>query len=347
MSDTAAHVEKVAVETVEAGERIDRLLAARLEGLSRSRLKALILDGQVELASAAGARTIRDPGHRVNAGDLIAVTVPPPEPAAPAAEPIALAVLYEDEAIIVIDKPAGLVVHPAAGHQRGTLVNALIAHCGDSLSGIGGVKRPGIVHRLDKDTSGVMVVAKHDRAHKALAAQFADHGRTGPLERSYFAFAWGVPDRPRGTVDAPLDRHPHSRDKMAVRPNGRFAITHWQVAEHYAGASGKPVASLIECTLETGRTHQIRVHLAHIGHPLLGDETYGAGFRTKSALLAPETATALAGLERQALHAHMLGIQHPLTHDYLEFRSELPADLARLRHALAAGGSIDHFPASH
>jgi 23S rRNA pseudouridine1911/1915/1917 synthase len=347
MIDTATHVEKVAVEPAEAGERIDRLLAARLEALSRSRLKALILDGRVELASAAGARTIRDPGHRVNAGDAIAVSLPPPKPATPAGEPIALSVLYEDAAIIVIDKPAGLVVHPAAGHPGGTLVNALIAHCGDSLSGIGGVMRPGIVHRLDKDTSGVMVVAKNDRAHKALAAQFADHGRTGPLARSYLAFVWGVPDRPRGTIDAPIERHPHARDKMAVRKNGRFAITHWELVECYRGASGRPVASLIACALETGRTHQIRVHLAHIGHPLLGDTVYGPGFRTKTALLGTEAAGAVSHLERQALHAHMLGIQHPHTREYLEFRSELPADLGRLRHALAAGGIIDQFAASH
>jgi 23S rRNA pseudouridine1911/1915/1917 synthase len=337
MSGTASQVETVAVAPVEAGERIDRLLAARLAGLSRSRLKVLILDGHVAIASAAGGRTIRDPGYRVNAGETIAVTVPPPEPAAPAAEPIALSILYEDEAIVVIDKPAGLVVHPAPGHAGGTLVNALIAHCGESLSGIGGVRRPGIVHRLDKDTSGVMVVAKTDRAHKVLAAQFADHGRAGPLRRSYLAFVWDVPDRPKGTIEAPIDRHPHARDKMAVRPSGRFAVTHWEVVERYAGAAGKPVASLLACHLETGRTHQIRVHLAHIGHPLLGDATYGAGFRTKAALLAPEAAAALAALERQALHAHMLGIQHPLTGLYLEFRSELPPDLARLRHALAAG----------
>ncbi len=189
-------------------------------------------------------------------------------------------------------------MHPAAGHPTGTLVNALIAHCGASLSGIGGVKRPGIVHRLDKDTSGVMVVAKTDRAHKSLSAQFADHGRTGDLERGYLAFAWGVPDRPRGTIDAPIDRHPHSRDKMAVRGGGREAITHWEVLESYAGIDGKPVASLIECRLETGRTHQIRVHLAHIGHPMLGDATYGTGFRTKAARLPiPAAATPWRPLE--------------------------------------------------
>ncbi len=334
MSDTAPHVESITVDAAGAGERLDRFLAVRLETLSRSRLKTLILDGQV----AVGGRTIRDPSQRVNAGETVAVSVPPPEPAAPQAEAIPLMIVHEDDDIIIIDKPGGLVVHPAAGHQTGTLVNALIAHCGDSLSGIGGVKRPGIVHRLDKDTSGLLVVAKNDRAHKGLSAQFADHGRTGPLERGYYAFAWGIPDKSRGTVDAPLDRHPHARDRMAVRKGGREAITHWQIAERYIAANGKPVASLIECRLETGRTHQIRVHLAHIGHPLLGDATYGPGFRTKSALLGPEAAAGLGALGRQALHAYMIGIEHPTSRQYLEFRSELPPDLARLRCAMAGGG---------
>ncbi len=196
--------------------------------------------------------------------------------------------MYEDDELIVIDKPAGLVVHPAAGNWTGTLVNALIAHCGDSLSGIGGVKRPGIVHRLDKDTTGLMVVAKTDRAHRALSRQFADHGRTGPLRRGYLAFVWGAPDRPRGTIDKPIDRHPHARDKMAVRAGGREAITHWEVLERYPGTDGAPVASLLACRLETGRTHQIRVHLAPIGHPLLGDDVYGPGFKTKASQLGPE-----------------------------------------------------------
>jgi 23S rRNA pseudouridine1911/1915/1917 synthase len=301
--------------------------------LSRTRLKALILDGAV----AIGARTIRDPGHRVNAGDRIAVEVPPPEPAEPSAEPIPLDIVYEDDAIIVIDKPAGLVVHPAAGHAAGTLVNALIAHCGDSLSGIGGVKRPGIVHRLDKDTTGLMVVAKTDLAHQALAAQFADHGRTGPLQRGYLAFVWGVPERPKGRIEAAIGRHPRSRDRMAVRADGRPAVTHWQVLERYAGSDGRPVASLLACRLETGRTHQIRVHLAHIGHPLLGDPVYGPGFRTRASRLAPDAQAALAALGRQALHAYLLTIEHPISGKRLEFRSELPADLVHLHTSLAAG----------
>ena len=335
----AGHIETVAVAAAQSGERLDRVLAAHFAGespddavaLSRTRLKALILAGEV----AIGGRTIRDPGHCVNAGDVIIVNLPPAEDAVPQPEAIPLAVVYEDADVIVVDKPAGLVVHPAAGNPHGTLVNALIAHCGASLSGIGGVKRPGIVHRLDKDTSGLMVVAKTDRAHRALAAQFADHGRSGPLARGYLAFAWGVPDRPKGTIDAPIDRHPHARDRQAVRASGRDAVTHWQILERYQGPDGRPVASLLACRLETGRTHQIRVHLAHIGHPLLGDDVYGPGFKTKTALLAPGARQALADLGRQALHAYLLGFEHPSSRRFLEFRSELPVALARLRHELA------------
>lgn len=333
---TEERIEAVQVETLQvgaeqSGDRLDRVLASGLPALSRTRLKALILDGAV----TAGGRTILDPGYRVKPGEPLAVNVPPPEPAEPEGENIPLSILYEDDELIVIDKPAGLVVHPAAGHQTGTLVNALIAHCGASLSGIGGVMRPGIVHRLDKDTSGVMVVAKTDRAHKSLSEQFADHGRTGPLERAYMAFAWGVPERQRGTIEAPIDRHPHSRDKMAVRGNGREAITHWELKEKYAGTDGRPVASLIECHLETGRTHQIRVHLAHIGHPILGDATYATGFKTKVVRLQPLAKEALEGLGRQALHAYLLAFEHPVTGEILEFTSELPVNLARLRDALS------------
>jgi 23S rRNA pseudouridine1911/1915/1917 synthase len=326
--------EEIVIAEADAGERLDRVLAARVAELSRSRLKALILAGKV----AIGGRTIRDPDHRVNAGEAVTVAIPPPAPAAPAGERIPLEVVFEDDAMIVIDKPKGLVVHPAAGNRSGTLVNALIAHCGTSLSGIGGVARPGIVHRLDKDTTGLLVVAKTDRAHCALSAQFADHGRTGPLERGYLAFVWGVPDRPKGTVAAPIGRHPHVRDKMAVRPDGRAAVTHWEVLERYAGADGAPVASLLACRLTTGRTHQIRVHLASIGHPLMGDETYGSGFRTKTALLAPHARQALVELGRQALHAYLLRVEHPSGGKYVEFRSELPPDLNRLRHSLTATG---------
>jgi len=331
----------VTVADDETGERLDRVLARHVAELSRSRLKVLIENGAVAL----GAHTIRDPARRVNSGDTLSVNVPPPEPAKPAAEPIPLRVVYEDNDIIVIDKPRNLVVHPAAGHATGTLVNALIAHCGDSLSGIGGERRPGIVHRLDKDTTGLMVVAKNDRAHRLLAAQFADHGKSGePFERSYLAFVWGAPDRPQGTIDKPIDRNPNARDRMAVREGGREAITYWQVLERYQGQAeagrGKkaplPVAAMVACRLETGRTHQIRVHLAAIGHPLLGDETYGSGFRTKAGLLPEKAKEALAALGRQALHSHMLSVKHPATGEFLTFRSELPPDLSRLRNALAS-----------
>jgi 23S rRNA pseudouridine1911/1915/1917 synthase len=323
------HKEEIAIASADAGERLDRVLAAHT-ALSRSRLKALILDGEVTI----GRRTIRDPDYRVNAGDTITVKVPPAAPAEPAPENIPLDVVFEDAEVIVINKPAGLVVHPAAGHWTGTLVNALIAHCGESLSGIGGIKRPGIVHRLDKDTTGLMVVAKTDRAHQALAAQFADHGRSGPLKRGYLALVWGAPQRPKGTINAPLARHPKSRDRMAVRTGGRAATTHWQVLERYRGTDGEPVASLLECRLETGRTHQIRVHLAHAGHPVLGDETYGRGFKSKMTLLAPATRAALVALGRQALHAYLLGFEHPISGANLEFRAELPSDFAQLRQQL-------------
>jgi 23S rRNA pseudouridine1911/1915/1917 synthase len=334
MADETIETVKIAAE--EQGQRLDRVLAARIPALSRSRLKALILDGQVTIQAAIEARTIRDPAAHVNSGDTVTVTLPAPEQTKPAGEPIPLTIVYEDDALIVIDKPKGLVVHPAAGHAKGTLVNALIAHCGDSLSGIGGVKRPGIVHRLDKDTTGLMVVAKIDAAHRALSAQFANKADSG-IERGYLALVWGAPAKPKGTIDAPLDRHPRSRDKRAVREGGREAVTHWQVLERFAGTDGKPVASLLACTLETGRTHQIRVHLAHIGHPILGDASYGTGFKTKASLLSPAARAALEGLGRQALHAYLLAIEHPQSGKSLRFQSELPGDMRRLRDALAAG----------
>jgi 23S rRNA pseudouridine1911/1915/1917 synthase len=327
-----AAMEKVTVSPERAGGRLDRLLAAELKDLSRSRLKALILAGQVTVEG----RTVRDPAAAVNSGAVITVTLPEPEPARPSAEHIPLAIVYEDDALIVIDKPAGLVVHPAAGHASGTLVNALIAHCGDSLSGIGGVKRPGIVHRLDKDTSGLMVVAKTDRAHRRLSAQFAEK-REGPLERGYLAFVWGVPDRPHGVIDAPLDRHPHAREKRAVREGGRTAVTHWRLRERYVGTDGKLAAALLACELETGRTHQVRVHLAHVGHPIMGDETYATGFKTKAARLFPAAREALVALGRQALHAEHLAFEHPDTRERLSFNSPLPPELARLLQALSGG----------
>jgi len=335
MTEGAGRFETFVVAAGEQGHRLDRVLAARVGELSRSHLKSLILAGNVTIAGG----TVLAPDHRVDAGATITLHVPPPVSARPEAEDIPLTVIYEDDELLVIDKPAGLVVHPAPGNWTGTLVNALIAHLGDSLSGIGGVSRPGIVHRLDKDTSGLLVVAKTDFAHRSLSEQFADHGRTGSLRRIYLGFAWGAPERPRGTIDAPIARHPHAWDKMAVRQGGREAITHWEVIERY-GPPRKPVASLLELQLETGRTHQIRVHLAHLGHPLLGDGLYGAGFRTKAALLDVGARAALGALDRQALHAHLVGVEHPATRRFLEFRSELPIELARLRQSLALQSTI-------
>jgi len=329
-----ADIETVRIAPEDEGQRLDRVLAARIPALSRSRLKTLILDGQVTIE----ARTIRDPATHVNSGDTVTVTLPAPEQPRPAGEPIPLNIVYEDDALIVIDKPKGMVVHPAAGHAKGTLVNALIAHCGETLSGIGGVKRPGIVHRLDKDTTGLMVVAKTDHAHRALSAQFANKAKSG-IERGYLALVWGAPGRPKGTIDAPLDRHPHSRDKRTVREGGRHAVTHWEVLDRYIGADRKPVASLLACTLDTGRTHQIRVHLAHIGHPIMGDTAYGTGFKTKASLLSPDARAALEALDRQALHAYLLRFEHPASDDVMKFRSALPADLRRLHEALGARSS--------
>lgn len=318
-----------------AGERLDRFLAGRVEtqaaALSRTRLKNLIEAGAVTLDGAQ----IGDAGAKLRAGQRIELLVPPPVDPQPRGEDIPLDIVYEDEHLIVLDKPAGLVVHPAPGHDSGTLVNALIAHCGDALSGIGGVRRPGIVHRLDKDTSGLLVVAKNDRAHHHLAALFADHGRTQAFTRDYLAFVWGVPRDPRGTIEASLARHKTDREKMTVSPQGREAVTHWELCETFAGRNGTPVASLIRCSLETGRTHQIRVHLAHLGHPLLGDSLYGSGFKTKATLLSLDAQEKLAGLNRQALHAAALGFAHPVTGADVLFESALPEELRRLHESLA------------
>ena len=315
------------------GMRLDRWLVTLMPSFSRSRLQALIVAGDVTLEG----KVMDDAGHRLKAGQDVTVTVPAPVAAEPVAQDIPLAIVHEDADLIVIDKPAGLVVHPAAGHEDGTLVNALIAHCGASLSGIGGVCRPGIVHRLDKDTSGLLVVAKNDRAHASLSAQFADHGRTGPLERAYMAIVWGAPRKPTGTVNAPIERSNRNREKMAVvqEGRGREAITHFEVLKTWPKGAAEPVASLLRCQLETGRTHQIRVHLAHIGHPLLGDRIYGAHFASKSAKLPDLARQALEYLARQALHAALLGFAHPTTGKHLIFHSEPPPDFAKLQEALA------------
>ncbi|MCW2274176.1 23S rRNA pseudouridine1911/1915/1917 synthase [Rhodoblastus acidophilus] len=328
---------EIEVDEADAGQRLDQFLSAQgpvqAENVSRTRVQALIEAGHVTIDGArAGQAKLK-----IRAAQKIAIEIPDAAPAEPMGEDIPINVVFEDDHIVVIDKPAGLVVHPGAGNETGTLVNALIAHCGDSLSGIGGVKRPGIVHRLDKDTSGLLVIAKTDGAHQKLSRLFADHGRRLHLTREYLALVWGAPDRQAGAVDAPIGRHAIQREKMAVVPlaRGREAITHWRVLENFGrDREGRPIASLIACELETGRTHQIRVHMAHIGHPLLGDQTYGAGFKTKASHLGDEARTALAALNRQALHARALGFNHPITGEELLFESDAPQDFAELVRAL-------------
>ena len=273
---------------------------------------------------------VRDPSAKLPDGAAVTFAAPEAEESPLIGEDIALDVVFEDEHLIVIDKPAGLVVHPAPGHSDGTLVNALIRHCGASLSGIGGVKRPGIVHRLDKDTSGLLVVAKTDAAHRGLADLFADHGRTGSLERAYLAIVWGAFAVTAGKVEAAIARHPRHREKMAIMPKdrGRHAVTHWRVEQGFGEAS------LITCELETGRTHQIRVHMSSIGHPLLGDSVYGSGFKTKEALIPAAVQVALRALGRQALHAAVLGFEHPITGELLRFESAPPEDFSNLLKSL-------------
>ena len=331
------HIE---VDEAGIGQRLDQFLSARpeivAENLSRTRLQSLIEAGNVRLDGASGPQA----KTKLRVGQKIELDVPDAAPAQPLGEVIPLNIVFEDDSLVILDKPAGLVVHPGAGHETGTLVNALIAHCGDSLSGIGGVKRPGIVHRLDKDTSGLLVVAKTDKAHHGLSRLFADHGRKLSLTREYLALIWGEPDRQAGVIDAPLGRHNIQREKMAVvsEERGREAITHWRLLEKFgADRDKKAVASLIACQLETGRTHQIRVHMAHIGHPLLGDRVYGGGFKTKAQQLPEAAQLALKALNRQALHARALGFTHPVTREDLMFESELPEDFSRLVEALRGG----------
>ena len=321
----------------EGAQRLDKYLAS-VAGLSRTRIKALIEVGQVTLDGAV----LDDAGVKVRVGQTVGIDVPPPAAAEPVGEAIPLSIVFEDDHLIVIDKPVGLVVHPSAGHETGTLVNALIAHCGASLSGIGGVMRPGIVHRIDKDTSGLLVVAKSDLAHQGLSALFADHGRTLSLTREYIAFCWGSADRQHGVINTYIGRHPTNREKQAVvrdETRGRHAVTHYKLEKTFGREqNGRSLASQVRCRLETGRTHQIRVHMAHLGHPLLGDATYGAGFKTKATLLPDAVRERVQGLHRQALHAATLGFTHPVTGEEMMFESELPADLLELQDALATLG---------
>jgi 23S rRNA pseudouridine1911/1915/1917 synthase len=309
---------EVTIEADQQGERVDRALAARLPDLSRSRLKSLIEEGRVR----SGERTISDPSQRVKPGQNFVISIPDATAPVPLAEEIPLVVRYEDDALIVIDKPAGMVVHPAPGNEGATLVNALIAHCGASLSGIGGVRRPGIVHRLDKDTSGLLVAAKHDIAHRKLAADFASHD----IERAYQAVVWGVPAKKSGEIEGNIGRHPVHRKKMTVLARGgKPALTRYRVLKSFGR-----LASLVECRLATGRTHQIRVHLASIGHPLLGDPTYGRATPARLNALPPKVRAVVAGFKRQALHAWLLGFEHPVTGEALRWESPLPPDMQAL-----------------
>ncbi len=323
MTEAAAERHSVAAGEDDAGARLDVLLSRRLPGLSRSRLKPLIEGACVTCNEAA----ITTPSYRVKAGEVFLVVVPAATPATPLGQAIDLDIVYEDADLIVIDKHAGLVVHPAPGNPDRTLVNALIAHCGDSLTGVGGVRRPGIVHRLDKDTSGLMVAAKTAAAHGALVAQFTARS----IGRTYAALVWGVPGPAAGEIRGNIGRSPRNRKKMAVlAKGGRPAVTRYRVREVLAGG----LASLVECRLLTGRTHQIRVHLSDRGHPVIGDPLYGRSPARRLAGL-PEPARALIqGLERQALHAKVLEFDHPTTGERVKFSSQLPEKITRLKSCL-------------
>jgi 23S rRNA pseudouridine1911/1915/1917 synthase len=326
MSDagpSGATLHTLSVEAPQAGTRLDKWLAEALADVSRSRLKTLIEEGAV----SDGTGAVRDPSRKVRAGECFRLVVPPATPAVPEAEAIALCVVFEDEHLIVVDKSAGMAVHPAPGSSTATLVNALLHHCASSLSGIGGVKRPGIVHRLDKGTSGLIVAAKTDAAHAALARQFAEHSIT----RAYRAICWGIPTPPVGEISGNIGRSPNDRKKMAVvEQGGKVALTRYRV-QRLLGQS----AAVVECRLATGRTHQIRVHLASIGHPLIGDPLYGRGLRNAQAkALPPAARNAAAGFGRQALHAYLLGFLHPASAERLVFRSDEPADFNGLINSL-------------
>jgi 23S rRNA pseudouridine1911/1915/1917 synthase len=326
-----------------AGERMDQWLASQLAPeLSRSRIQSLMREGAVTVNGTA----VTEPKRKLSVGDRISINMPEPAPAEPQGEDIPLDILFEDDDLIVINKPAGLVVHPGAGNWTGTLVNALIHHCGDTLSGIGGVRRPGIVHRLDKDTSGVLVVAKNDKTHRVLSEAFADHGRTGDLERAYDALVWGCPPRPAGTIDTFLGRSTSDRTKQAVvnetREDARHAVTHFAVLERFGERQdATAMASLVECRLETGRTHQIRVHMAHIGNPLIGDQEYGKAFFTKANKLGDDLAPLVKGFTRQALHARLLAFRHPSTDELMHFEAPHPEDMQELLSAFERWSAVN------
>ncbi|MCB2053921.1 MAG: RluA family pseudouridine synthase [Geminicoccaceae bacterium] len=305
------------------GCRVDRFLGSRDDDLSRTRVQELIRGGGLRI----DGQVVTEPGRRVKAGETVRLEVPPAAPLDLVPEAMPLSVLFEDEHLLVLDKPAGLVVHPAPGHDRGTLVHALLAHCGGSLSGIGGVQRPGIVHRIDKDVSGLLVIAKHDRAHVGLAGQFAVHS----VERTYDALVFGVPARARDRIEAPIARHPRDRKRMAIVEGGKRAVSDYRLV-----AAGGGVIARVAVTLHTGRTHQIRVHMTARGHPLLGDPLYRPRHRPR---LPPPLRAAVDELDRIALHAAVLGFDHPLTGERLRFESPAPAGFDRLMRLATEGAA--------
>lgn len=333
-NEAEANLKAFITEEGDSG-RLDAWLAQKMApDYSRSRIKAFIEAGAVSINDTVTT----EPKKKISPDMTINVILPAIVDAEPQAENIDLDIIFEDDHLIVITKPIGLVVHPGAGNTSGTLVNALLYHCGASLSGIGGVKRPGIVHRLDKDTSGVMVVAKHDIAHRHLSEQFADHGRTGELERAYLALVWGAPAQKKSKITTFLGRS-NDRLKRAVcsesAADAKHAVTHYVTRQSFGAHEGVDAfASLVECRLETGRTHQIRVHMAHIGHPLVGDLTYGAAFKTKANKLPDEQRKAVNSFTHQALHAYLLQFKHPITSDIMRFEAELPDDFSNLRKIL-------------
>ena len=309
-----------------AGQRLDRALALMFEEISRTRIKRLIEKGQITV----DGNVEKDPTFKVLEGQCVSLILPPPIAAVPEPQNIPLVVAYEDDDLIVVDKPAGLVVHPAPGNYDGTLVNALLHHCGASLSGIGEVQRPGIVHRIDKDTSGLLVVAKNDLAHAGLSKQFANHS----ISRAYYALVWGYVAKVAGSVEGDIGRSHTDRKKMAVvKRNGKHARTHYKVIKRL-GDIEHPLATLLDCKLETGRTHQIRVHMTHLGHPLLGDPLYGRGRQGSPKRLGEHRAAAIRTFGRQALHARLLGFYHPRTRKEIRLESELPFDFSDLMSTL-------------
>lgn len=337
--DTPKYYEAAADED-DKGLRLDKFLSNKLPDISRSRLKSLIVEGQVFLKESK--KKYEDPSAKIKGNETFGLNIPELVEPIPEGEDIPLDVYYEDDQLIVLYKPAGMVVHPAPGNYSGTLVNALIHHCGDSLSGINGVRRPGIVHRIDKDTSGLMVAAKTDKAHHGLAKQFAKHS----LERAYYAICWGVPNPTADEIYAPLKRDPKNRIKISVQPGGKEALTHYRVIKRLEPPRKitsrqnvkqglPPSLSLVECRLETGRTHQVRVHMSHLGYPLVGDPLYSRR-NNPSKNLSDKAKEALSNFKRQALHAYLIGFTHPITKEHLTFETELPNDMKHLVQSLVA-----------